>query len=133
VQARSFQIARMAIDPTREAFEQFMTSDTTTPVVMLNLLRFADRSGYEAYLRATAPFLAKVGGEVVYAGLGGDALVAEAGQAWDAVLLVRYPSRAAFAAMVADRDYREVTKLRASALVEAVLQPTTPWPGVNPR
>ena len=123
----------MAIDPTREAFEQFMTSDTTTPVVMLNLLRFADRSGYETYLRATAPFLAKVGGEVVYAGLGSAALVAEAGQAWDAVLLVRYPSRAAFAAMVADRDYREVTKLRSSALVEAVLQPTTPWPGVNPR
>ena len=123
----------MAIDPSREAFEQFVTTDTTTPVVMLNLLRFADRSGYETYLRATAPFLAKVGGEVVYAGIGGAALVAEAGQAWDAVLLVRYPSRAAFAAMVADRDYREVTKLRANALVEAVLQPTTPWPGVNPR
>jgi uncharacterized protein (DUF1330 family) len=130
---RSFQIAAMAIDPSRESFEQFMTSDAAGPVVMLNLLRFADRSGYETYLRATAPFLAKVGGEVVYAGLGGDALVAEAGQAWDAVLLVRYPNRAAFAAMVADRDYREVTKLRANALVEAVLQPTTPWLGVNPR
>jgi len=120
----------MAIDPSRETLEAFLKSAAPEPVVMLNLLRFADRAGYEAYLRATAPFLAKVGGEVVYAGLGGDPLVAEAGQAWDAVLLVRYPSRAAFAAIVADRDYREVTKQRTQSLVEAVLQPTTPWPGI---
>lgn len=121
----------MAIDPSRESFERFMTAGGEGPLVMLNLLRFADRSGYEAYLRAAAPFIAKVGGEVVYAGIGGDALIAEAGQAWDAVLLVRYPSREAFAAMVADRDYREVTKLRTQSHVEAVLQPTTPWPGIR--
>jgi uncharacterized protein (DUF1330 family) len=121
----------MAIDPTPESFRRFATTDVPGPVVMLNLLRFADRSGYEAYLRAAAPFVAKVGGEVVYAGLGGDALIAETGQAWDAVLIVRYPSRAAFTAMVADPAYREVSKLRAGALVEAVLQPTTPWPGIG--
>ncbi len=121
----------MAIDPSRESFQRFTTAPHDGPVVMLNLLRFADRAGYEAYLRATAPFLAKVGGEVVYAGLGGDPLVAEDGQAWDAVLLVRYPSREAFAAMVGDREYREVTKLRAQSLREAVLQPTTPWPGIG--
>lgn len=122
----------MAIDPTRESFQRFVTADLAGPIVMLNLLRFADRAGYEAYLRATAPFLAKVGGEVLYAGLGGDPLVAEAGQAWDAVLLVRYPNREAFAAMVADPGYRQVTTLRAQALTEAVLQPTTPWPGIMP-
>lgn len=118
----------MAIDPSRESFRRFMTADLTGPIVMLNLLRFADRAGYEAYLRATAPFLARVGGEVVYAGLAGDPLVAEPGQAWDAVLLVRYPDREAFAAMVADPGYREVTQLRTRALAEAVLQPTFPWP-----
>ena len=53
----------MAIDPTRESFQRFMTGDLTGPIVMVNLLRFADRAGYEAYLRATAPFLAEVGGE----------------------------------------------------------------------
>ena len=121
----------MAIDPTRESFQRFLTTAGTEPIVMLNLLRFSDRAGYEAYLRATAPFLAKVGGEVVYAGLGGEPLVAEAGQAWDAVLLVRYPSREAFAAMVTDAGYREVTKLRAQSLSEAVLQPTITWPGLG--
>lgn len=120
----------MAIDPTREHFEHFMSAGPTGSIVMLNLLRFADRAMYEAYLRATAPFLAQVGGEVVYAGITGDPLIAEPGQAWDAVLLVRYPSREAFAAMVANRDYREVTKLRTQALTEAVLQPTVAWPGI---
>lgn len=120
----------MAIDPSRESFQHFMTADLAGPIVMLNLLRFSDRATYEAYLRATAPFLARVGGEVVYAGLGAAPLV---GEPWDAVLLVRYPSREAFAAMVADPGYREVTTLRTQALVEAVLQPTTPWPGVTPR
>ena len=54
-------------------------------------------------------------------------MVAEQGQAWDAVLLVRYPSRQAFSQMVADPEYQEVTRLRTVALEEAVLQPTTPW------
>ncbi len=33
--------------------------------------------------------------------------------------------------MVADREYREVTKLRTRALSEAVLQSTSAWPGVS--
>ena len=119
----------MAIDPRGADLKRLLAEDDGGPVVMLNLLRFAPggRARYAEYLRATAPFLAKVGGELVYAGDGATALVAEAGQAWDAVLLVRYPSRAAFAAMVADPDYQRVTHLRSEALAEAVLQATIPW------
>lgn len=118
----------MAIDPTPDVFQRFITTASSPgEIVMLNLLRFADRATYEDYLRATAPFLAKVGGQVIYAGLGGEPLIAEAGQAWDAVLLVRYPNQAAFLAMVGDPAYREITRLRTKSLTEAVLQPTTPW------
>ncbi|WP_405431275.1 hypothetical protein [Micromonospora sp. NBC_00617] len=53
--------------------------------------------------------------------------MADDGQAWDAVLLVKYPSRQAFCAMVADPAYQQVTRLRTVALQEAVLQPTVPW------
>ena len=53
--------------------------------------------------------------------------MAESGQDWDAVLLVRYPSRQAFSAMVADPEYQQVTELRTRALTEAVLQATRPW------
>ena len=38
-------------------------------------------------------------------------LVAEEGQSWDAVTVVRYPDRVAFSRMVADPDYQEVTRL----------------------
>ncbi|MBQ0906081.1 DUF1330 domain-containing protein [Micromonospora sp. U21] len=120
----------MAVDPTGGDLRDFLTEDSQAPVVMLNLLRFADggRDSYAQYaaeLRKT--FLPRYGGEVIYAGEGGRALVAEDGQAWDVVLLVRYPSRQAFCAMVADPAYQQVTRLRTVALREAVLQPTVPW------
>jgi len=122
----------VAVDPTGQDLKSFLADDPGGPVVMLNLLRYkADggRESYAAYSRALVEggHLARVGGELVYAGDGSTALVAEDGQAWDAVLVVRYPSRAAFAQMVADPDYQKVTHLRTEALEEAVLQATVPW------
>ena len=58
--------------------------------------------------------------------------MAEEGQAWDAVLVVRYPSRQAFSDMVADPAYQQGTHLRSGALTEAVLQATTPWDPPGP-
>lgn len=119
----------MAIDPTGQSLKQFLADDPDAPVVMLNLLRFTEdgRSSYAQYAEAlSTTFLPRYGGEVLYAGDGDTALVAEQGQDWDMVLLVRYPSRRAFSEMVADPEYQQVTHLRSQALVEAVLQPTTP-------
>src|SRR5919107_3302749 len=113
----------MAIDPRGAALKRYLQEDPGGPVVMLNLLRFAD-GGREAYARYAdaleTTFLPRYGAEVLYAGDGSTALVAEAGQDWDAVLLVRYPSRQAFSAMVADPEYQEVTGLRTRELTEAV-------------
>ena len=120
----------MAIDPTGADLKRLLAEDPGGPVFMCNLLRFADggRASYEAYSRAVvSTFLPRYGGEVVYSGLGDHPLVAEDGQDWDAVVIVRYPSRQAFCDMVADPEYQEVTRLRSDALEEAVLQPTSPW------
>lgn len=120
----------MAIDPKGHDLGQFLSEDPQGPVVMLNLLRFTEggRELYSQYARAfSTTFAPRYGVEVIYAGDGGQALVAEEGQQWDAVLLVRYPSRRAFSAMVADPEYQQITHLRSNALAEAVLQPTTPW------
>ena len=76
---------------------------------------------YVAHFRRTS---ARFGAEIIYYGHGRAAMVAEPGQAWDAVLLVRYPSRKAFSDMVRDPAYQAGTHLRSEALVEAVLQPT---------
>ena len=120
----------MAIDPRGADLKRYLQEDPGGPVVMLNLLRFkpGGRAGYAEYLRRLAPFVSALGGEVLYLGEGSIALVAEDGQAWDAVLLVRYPSRAAFSAMVADPAYQKIAALRTQSLAEAVLQATVPWP-----
>jgi uncharacterized protein (DUF1330 family) len=121
----------MAVDPRGAQLKQFLRAQPDGPVVMLNLLRFADggRELYARYAKALREtFLPRYGGEVLYAGDGDAALVAEEGQQWDAVILVRYPSREAFSRMVADPEYQQVTELRTAALREAVLQPMRSWP-----
>jgi uncharacterized protein (DUF1330 family) len=124
----------MAVDPRGADLKRFLQEDPGGPVVMLNLLRFAE-GGRELYARYAAAlgdtFLPRYGGEVLYAGDGSTPLVAESGQDWDAVLLVRYPSREAFSRMVADPEYQQVTELRTRALTEAVLQPTSAWTTVG--
>jgi uncharacterized protein (DUF1330 family) len=124
----------VAVDPRGADLKRYLSEDPGGPVVMLNLLRFVPDGGRDRYReyvehfrRTAAPF----GAEVLYAGDGSTALVAEPGQSWDAVLLVRYPSRQAFSDMVRDPAYGEGTSLRTLALEEAVLQATVPWEGVT--
>jgi uncharacterized protein (DUF1330 family) len=118
----------MAINPTGQGLKSFLEAAPDEPVVMLNLLRFREggRERYEEYLSHFGGHAREVGGEVLYYGDGAAALVAEDGQAWDAVLLVSYPTRRAFSDMVRNPAYQEGTHLRDEALVEAVLQPTSP-------
>ena len=120
----------MAVDPVGADLMLFQDEDPGGPVVMLNLLRFAEGGfrSYQEYARhVSETFLPRYGAEVLYAGSGSTALVAEEGQSWDAVVIVRYPDRATFAKMVADPEYLAVARLRTQALTEAVLQATTPW------
>ena len=123
----------MAVDPTGQDLKRFLAEDPGGPVVMLNLVRFKEggRPGYERYSREVAPFLEGVGGSLLYAGDCSTALVAPDAHEWDALLVVRYPSRQAFCAMVANPDYQRITHLRTEALSDAVLQATTPWGGAG--
>ena len=120
----------MPVDPTGADLKRFLETEPDEPVVMLNLLRFkpdGGRESYARYARDILPFLEKVGAEVVYLGDTSTVLVAPESHDWDAVLLVRYPSRRAFSRMVADPDYQQITGLRTEALTQAVLQATVPW------
>lgn len=116
------------------ALEQYLRDDPGGPVVMLNLLRFAPDGGAATYLQYAAHFASsgiddRYGVEVVYAGVGSSVLVADDGETWDAVALVRYPSRERFVAMVRDPDYQRFEHLRTEALTASVLQATVPLPG----
>ena len=49
------------------------------------------------------------------------ALIAPEGEQWDELLLVRYPSKAAFLGMLADTEYRAATVHRTAALADSRL------------
>lgn len=114
------------IDFDDAALERLLADQSGEPVTMLNLLRFRPDGGrerYEEYVAQTADVGARHGLQLAFAGVGERALVAEPGQEWDMVALVRYPDRRAFVEFVRDPDYRAVAHLRTEALLETVLQP----------
>ena len=89
--------------------------DANAPVVMLNLMRFhqrsrdGDGSGWDAYLRysaITVPMIRARGGTLLWTG---DAKAVALGQPkgnqWDYLALVYYPSVAAFIDMMTSADY----------------------------
>src|SRR3954453_8414040 len=70
----------MAIDPRGADLKRYLQKDPGGPVVMLNLLRSAEggRESYDQYAKALSEtFIPRYGGEVIYAGDGGNPLVAE--------------------------------------------------------
>ncbi|MCP3099539.1 DUF1330 domain-containing protein [Myxococcus sp. K15C18031901] len=119
----------MAVDPQGADIQKFIQEDTGGPMVMMNLVRFKEggRAAFAEYVEAVLPFILKAGAQPLYAGDCSTPLVAEPGQTWDAVLLVRYPNRATFMKMVTDPEYQRFNHLRTASLREAVMQATTPW------
>ena len=85
------------------------------PVVMVNLMRFRERSldgdgsGWDAYLRysaLTVPMIKARGGTLLWTGdAKAVALGAQEGNQWDYLALVYYPSVAAFIDMMTSADY----------------------------
>ena len=78
----------------------------TGPVVMVNMLRLRDRAAYKRYSELVMPLIKARGGTVLWAG-DGEAVAYGDPQAdrWDYVVLVRYPTRAAFLDMVRSPEY----------------------------
>ena len=120
-----------------------------SPVVMVNLLRYREVADYgegvdrgpvtagatgrtayaEGYLPAFGAVAAQAGVEleVLYYGGVHAALVAPAGERWDDVVLVRYPSFAGFRAIVGSAAYaQQADHHRLAALADWRLVATSP-------
>jgi uncharacterized protein (DUF1330 family) len=121
----------MAIEPRSEDLKAFRDADNGRPFVMVQLLRFVEggRDRYLGYSAAAQPILTRIGAQVLYAGECARPLVAPEGQSWDAVVLVRYPGRRAYAEMLADAEYQAIAPVRRAALRDATLYPMDDWPG----
>ena len=123
------------VDPIASRLPAILASiPADTPIVMLNLLRFRERaqyrdgtsdcSGREAYARYSAVAIKKlseIGARPVFVAKTAAMVIAPPEEIWDEVLLVRYPSVAAFSAMLAMPDYQAATAHRTAALDDARL------------
>lgn len=121
------------IDATEEQVATLLATAEASdrPVSMINLLRFREDGGRESYLRygtEVQPLLDAVGATIDYAGNCGEVVIGADSEAWwDSILVVRYPSRAAFLKMVLSPEYQEVAVHRTHALETSALIATETW------
>jgi uncharacterized protein (DUF1330 family) len=120
-----------SLEPTPEQFAALAARPADAPVVMINLLQFKAAGGRESYLRyaqEVAPHLQRVGGTVRYAGAAPGVVVGDGEKPWwDAIIVVEYPSPAAFLDMVSDEEYLKVHEHRAAGLDRGDLIATSIW------
>ena len=127
------------VEPTNEQLAAFIADDPGGPIVMLNLLRYREVadyaeapdlapaspiSGHEAYQRyseGVLPILAGIGGGIELFGPCHGTLIGPADEAWDEIVLVRYPDTAAFVGMVSSAEYQAITGHRTAALADSRL------------
>jgi hypothetical protein len=93
------------------------------PIFLLNLLKYRQPAGREAFARygaITGPLIAGAGGVMKFGGHAG-AVLTGSDIAWDDALIVRFPSGAKFLEMIESKTYtEEAAPIRADAL-EATL------------
>ena len=109
-----------SVEPTAEQMATLAARPADQPVVMINLLKFRADGGRESYARyaqEVVPHLQRVGGTVRYAGGAPTQVIGEGEKPWwDAILVVEYPSPAAFIEMVTNEDYLKIHEHRANGL-----------------
>lgn len=134
------------LQPTQESGRALLLRGIPGPVVMLNLLRFREVADYSAtpelsppspisgeaayrrYMDHTLPHLQASGGEVLFYGRGGAFLIGPGDERWDAALLVRQASVAAFLAFATHEPYLAGIGHRVAALEDSRLLPLVEAP-----
>ena len=119
------------LEPTPEQVAALAARPADAAVVMVNLLKFNQPGGLERYLQyaqEVAPHLERVGGKVRYGGAAPTVVIGDGERPWwDAILVVEYPSPAAFIEMVTDEGYLQIHQHRAAALERGDLIATSSW------
>ncbi len=134
---------RCTVGPTEAQLAAIGRLPEDEPVTMLNLLRFREVadysdapdlapsepiSGADAYGRygeAALPHLGDAKAEIVYHGSCGPTIIGPRDEVWDSIVLVRYPSPAAFIGMVGTPEYQDLSRHRTAALADSRLVATS--------
>jgi uncharacterized protein (DUF1330 family) len=117
-----------AITPNLDQFQALAAAPDEGAVVMLNLLKFKE-GGADTYLRygdAAIGMVEERGGRVLWSGRAEQVLIGDPAADWDVVVLVEYPSRAAFVEMVSSPEYLEAHADREAGLERTVVLACSP-------
>lgn len=124
-----------SIRPNHDQFGALIEAPDDGPVVMLNLLKFKQRStdgaasggqAYKKYGDAAVEMIERRGGKVIWTGRAEQVLIGDPTQDWDVVLLVQYPSRKAFIEMVSTPEYEEAHEHREAGLERTIVIACSP-------
>jgi uncharacterized protein (DUF1330 family) len=120
-----------SLEPTPEQFAALAARPADAPFVMVNLLQFRADGGLQSYLRyvqEAGPHLERVHGTVRYPGVSPTVVIGEGEKPWwDAILIMEYPSPAAFLDMVTNEEYLKIHEHRVAALDRGDLIATSIW------
>jgi len=112
------------IHPTEIQIVQLKSYPKNTPIVMLNILRFKNKTAsgetghevYAHYLKNVAPFVAKAGAKLVWKGNVHTTLIGNSDNQPQVVFLVEYPSVEHFFMMISNPEYQKISNDRSIAL-----------------
>lgn len=123
------------IKPTGQQLKTLAESPLDGPVVMINLLKYAEKAAgerqvtgeeeYRRYGEEVQQHLAKAGGKLLWRGRVDSVVIGGEADGWDEVLLVEYPSRKAFLSMATAQEYQKTGDIRTNALADSRLIATT--------
>ena len=126
-----------SIEATPEQFTAFRKADPSEPLLMLNHLKYRDQAdygdnpegdeactgeqAYKRYMAANSQFIEQVGAKVVLRANPRRAVIAPQGEDCDLMFVVKYPNRAAMLKMLADPEYRSISRHRSAGLADSRL------------
>jgi len=113
------------VSPTSEQIAQLMAYPKDTPVTMVNILKFKEKTAtinetgleaYTRYMQNVQPFIAQAQATLVWKGNVFSTIIGDATNQPDVIMLVAYPSVLHFLKMAQNTDYQKVAQDRTIAL-----------------
>ncbi|MEM8790262.1 MAG: DUF1330 domain-containing protein [Pseudomonadota bacterium] len=123
----------MHINPTRTQLESLKRLDREAPLSMLNLVRLRAKAEYQdgreatgaeaytTYGRESGKFFQSVGGELIWRGMPQTVLIGPEAEHWHVAFIARYPTAAAFLAMITDPGYQAIVFHRDAGVEDSRL------------
>ena len=113
----------MPIEPDQHQLETIAAraAEDSSPIVMLNLNRYADRSEYTKYMAVAGIKLQEIGATVLWHANASDTFIGTGDDDYDEVLAVWYPSRSAFLEFTSDPRILAAFEHRRAGLERAAI------------